>query len=519
VSAILSDYDLTYDGNVSEATLTLQALKTSAAEEDATGFDASGSGGTVLEDPKNHEGDHGSNSKPSDSAGLRSTSDAISSLSVSSVSRSQNGASPSSTSESDEIDDLDDEAKVARLVEMFPTIPCHRVSFVLKKCNGRWQRAMEELLNHVWFEDAAASSEDGHVVQVKGIDGFAEEVLPTRNRKLKGKKQRQRENTIDESEVPAMADAAKLNPWKQTSDDIDFLCTRMNFARPAISSMYHKCGASTAATIAAFCNPQETPALSMPPMSPTIEANATELNSDFPTLTSDQCIALIRMTYASTSSAHELAKVLTARPVKVPTGSLQVIPRYTPFTEDPSPPSSPSRPTHSSSTLLPLDHANSLAASTSSARTTAFSNAQRAHRLGRSDPLMKAASSYYASLGHDLSAQHATASAAAADALVASQSPSPNHEIDVHGVNVKDAVRIAGDRTSSWWEGLGEEKAMRRVGEEVGGGGLKIVTGVGRHSEGGRAKLGPAVGKALVQDGWRVEIGSGFLVVKGKARR
>jgi hypothetical protein len=33
------------------------------------------------------------------------------------------------------------------------------------------------------------------------------------------------------------------------------------------------------------------------------------------------------------------------------------------------------------------------------------------------------------------------------------------------------------------------------------------------------SRLGPAVSKALISDGWRVEIGRGFVTVVGAARR
>jgi len=48
---------------------------------------------------------------------------------------------------------------------------------------------------------------------------------------------------------------------------------------------------------------------------------------------------------------------------------------------------------------------------------------------------------------------------------------------------------------------------------------LRIVTGVGRHSAGGKGVLGPAVGNALEREGWKVdrgESGRGYLVVRGK---
>lgn len=49
--------------------------------------------------------------------------------------------------------------------------------------------------------------------------------------------------------------------------------------------------------------------------------------------------------------------------------------------------------------------------------------------------------------------------------------------------------------------------------------GFRIITGVGRHSHDGTSRLGPAVGKMLAREGWRVEVGEGVLTVTGVVRR
>lgn len=51
------------------------------------------------------------------------------------------------------------------------------------------------------------------------------------------------------------------------------------------------------------------------------------------------------------------------------------------------------------------------------------------------------------------------------------------------------------------------------------GSGFRIVTGKGTHSEGGRGRLGPAVGGMLVREGWRVEVTEGVVAVTGRARK
>jgi hypothetical protein len=95
----------------------------------------------------------------------------------------------------------------------------------------------------------------------------------------------------------------------------------------------------------------------------------------------------------------------------------------------------------------------------------------------------------------------------AAEKLVESQSFKGG--VDLHGVSVEDAKRITGEKVREWWQGLGEE----RKGE------FRIVTGKGNNSERGVGKLGPAVGKMLIREGWKVEVTPGFLVIKGLAKR
>lgn len=127
---------------------------------------------------------------------------------------------------------------------------------------------------------------------------------------------------------------------------------------------------------------------------------------------------------------------------------------------------------------------------------------------------MSGAASYYSSVSRDASASLRSHEAAVADALVAGHSR-PG-EVDLHGVTVRDAVRIARVEVESWWEAQGREWAREGKAKAAG---LRVVTGVGRHSESGKGKLGPAVGGMLVREGWKVEIGEGVIEVAGRVRR
>lgn len=145
----------------------------------------------------------------------------------------------------------------------------------------------------------------------------------------------------------------------------------------------------------------------------------------------------------------------------------------------------------------------------------AFEKASAAYRRGKSDRLMGGAASYYAIIGRDHVDRAKRETAAAAEALVDSQSTKT--VLDLHGVSVQHAVRIATSRVENWWESLGDSK-YRTGGGAARREGYRIITGLGRHSKNGMARLGPAVARTLAKEGWRVEVGEGVLVVTGMVR-
>ncbi|KAF2670314.1 hypothetical protein BT63DRAFT_234563 [Microthyrium microscopicum] len=149
------------------------------------------------------------------------------------------------------------------------------------------------------------------------------------------------------------------------------------------------------------------------------------------------------------------------------------------------------------------------------AGTEAYSKAALAFRRGKSDPLYGGAAAYYSEEARTHYAAFKSSSAAEADAHVAKTSTAT--QIDLHGVNSSDGQRIALAHVRLWWNSLGETK-IRFQGRTGVGEGFRIVVGAGRHSAGGKAVLGPAVSRALVGDGWKVEIGSGLVLVKGRQK-
>lgn len=411
------------------------------------------------------------------------------------------------------LEELDVESKERALREMFPSVKKFRISYTLKKSGENLGRAVEELLNRVFFEEE--QGEDG--VLLKGIDGFVEDSVGRRGRQGKGKKKRQLRNGRRTSSTPAQFtdhDTEEgISTWEAARRDVEFICQRTGLPMQTVSSQYHAHSASMPATIGALLEMTTSEVATIALDESTIQTHASELGGEFPTISMPQLIALIRLTYPSTASAHELAKLLTVKPSRTKqSGGIEIITKYSPIALNEAGLSSPVKRSAAENLRLDLSTAAALAATNTLARQTAFNQASAAYRKSKSDPLMGAAAGYYSSLGRDHDAIAKKYSAAAADALVDSQSS--GLDLDLHGVSVKDAVRIARERVTAWWVALKETEPG--LGSKRG---FRIVTGMGRHSEGGRGKLGPAVGKMLVREGWKVEIGEGVLVVRGIARR
>lgn len=383
------------------------------------------------------------------------------------------------------------------LMEMFPTMKLFDVEFVLKKVEFQYMKAVEELLNHIYFEE---ESKDGNQIVKKSVDAFFDSETSS-GRKTHGKKKRQTRGASSASS-PLADPSVVRGSWDRAKEEVDFIQQRTYLPRQTVSSAYHKSDASLAPTITALCATSDSNPYLTSTSQSTLQAHISELSMKFPSIPRSQATTLVYLSHPSTTSAHELARVLAT---SLETSPSKITPHY--LLRPPSPPSEES--SAKSLARLPALNTSQLA----SARSTALAQANTAYRKSKSNPLMAGAASYYSSVGRETSASLRRQETALAEKLVSSQSR-PG-EVDLHGVRVHDAVRIAKEEVESWWENEGREWAREgKVMKE----GLKIVTGIGRHSQGGKGKLGPAVGAMLVKERWKVEFGEGFLIVLGKAR-
>jgi hypothetical protein len=513
--AILSDFDLSYPTQVASARQTLDLLKETVAIEQASGFDPSGASGIDLlfDEPQNVRGEDESASAKS-LQGWRSQTDdtslsqELSSLDLEVPTYSEQGAFTSRRDSPDktyisELDGLNEDEKEKTLIGIFPALKPFDIKWTLKKCKWDASLAIDELMTQSFLEESGSRH--------RGIEAFSESDVPSRPRK--GKSKKKRGNRLEDTVESATTEAPVQSKWDAGKKDVEFIVEKTGMPFQQVTTMYHQHGASVHQTISAIIQAHQS--MNMESDDPMVQINTFELKQDFPSIPTSDLEALIQLTHPSLSNARELAQALSYQPA-IRKGGIQINFRHAPIglsskserktKAKSSSPVFPSRP-------LDAVTAANLASSYHHARDVAFIQASVAYRKGKSDHLMGGAAAYYSQLGRDADAKARHADSVRADALVAAQSS--RTELDLHGVNVKDAVRIASEKVAAWWE---EKREDRAAGRGIGGG-FRIVTGVGRHSEGGRGKLGPAVGKMLMREGWKVEVLMGVLVVIGVVRR
>jgi hypothetical protein len=488
--AIISDYDLTIQSELGAARQTLDILKADAEAEEISGFDASASSGVDWTIPEGPGGSNSTRSLPE----WASTPDNTS-LSQDLSSLELDGYSESSEDKAfgTELDGLDEEGKVSLLSNVFPVLSEFSIRFTLKKYKWDANLAVDDLMTQAFLEANGG--------RPRGIEAFSESDLTVKSRKRKGKKK-----VEVGGEIQSPVSPTEVSKWDTATDDMQFISRRTGVPLSQVSSMYHKNGASVLATLSAIITAHQE--LKVDSDDPLIHSKVIDLAHEFPSLPSSTLEAIVQITHPSDAYAHDLAKALAVRPNNKPNIQIQI--RQAPIQLDPAPSPAAVKP-YDYGKGVPLEEATAKAAKYYQVRDASFQQASAAYRRGKSDHLMGGVSAYYAQQGRDADALARNAQSAAADALVARQSS--RTELDLHNLNVHDAKRITKERVTTWWHELG----TTRGGPSY----YKIVIGRGNHSDRGVAKIGPAVGKMLIRDGWKVEVGdnNGILNVMGLAKK
>ncbi|GFF38513.1 smr domain-containing protein C1235.03 [Aspergillus udagawae] len=529
-TAIVSDYDLENAAQVQQLRDTLDTLKLSAWEQEDLPFDPSGTSGLSPGTTGDADGILSERSgsqngtAPSRETDLTSLASDFSSVGLDDRRTRSQGRSSSlrytiGLDGSLSLSGASEDDKVGYLTDMFPSVDRFTVQHSLRKSAGDIDRAMDVLLNIAFF-DEQHEDEDGTKLAIpKGIDGFGEcsngDTGRKKNRKRKGKN---KNNPVQGLSSPSASgymqdENLPVNKWDAGQKDIEFICSRTLpvLKKEAVTSAYHANGASLPLTIRSLAM-AHAPEENHINAHPVLLAQVAELTQEFPSVAPTLLGGLLKITRDSTSAAGELAVAMLTRPAASSVSNLIKITAAPPplDLDDDEPKRSSVEPR-----VLRHDTARVTAGDHFVASAEAFHKASAAYRRGKSDKLMGGAAAYYSSVGRDHLERAKREAAAAADALVDSQSTS--NSLDLHGVSVQDAVRIASSRVTEWWDSLGDAKYMR--GGEAARSGFRIITGVGRHSHDGTSRLGPAVGKLLAREGWRVEVGEGVLTVTGVVRR
>ena len=454
------------------------------------------------------------------------------------------------------IEDLATNEKEEFLTQICPEIKKFDIAYTLKRNNGNFRKTLDEFLNQIWVQ------ENSKIASLpKSVDGFFNEeddggagpVGTRRKGKKRAKKKLLQQQSSSESQQSSSSSSlspdlepsagtgtstpngnAAPNIWATKASDLTYLTTRLPNIDPAtLSPLYHQCNTSIRSTLMCLCKVDSKRWTSLDPENTDIQISAATLLSTHTALETRDALTLTLLTHPFSNYANDLAIALLKTPTSSPTtgtfdhdskpatlqpqykrpdlsSTLQFSPIQTHISIDPN--ADPNTLLSSASTALSL-------------RETRYAQASRAYRLSRSQPLMGGAAAYYSAASRSASNRARELTSLAADALIASQAPPKGREwesVDLHGLSAADAVRVTMPLVANWWRG--KEEGWERdggVGRKGGMGheGFRIITGRGGHSEGGRAKVRPAVVGALKKGGWRVWEGEvGWVVVSGRVR-
>lgn len=409
--------------------------------------------------------------------------------------------------------------KVNVLTVMFPGVALLDVEQSLKKSDGDVDKSIDLLLNLSFFNETVATSDDGSISVPKGIDGFSAGNADIGRSKGRNKKHNKKNRLPLAASPRSEAESAPtINKWETGQADIDFICSCIpDLTKGKISAIYRSKGMDLRATIKALALENQIDNFEIN-QDPVVTDHVAELTAVYPTISKTTLVGLLRLTGNKVTPANELAAVLLRQPSQTEISELI---KFTPAPlnldedEDDSLGASYS-PGEIVYNNTEFENLQATANANFAASAAAHMQAAQAARRSRSNPLYGGASAYYRQVGQQHRERAMNQLAAASDQLVDRQSS--NCDLDLHGVTVENAKRIVRERVAAWWDSIGDAKYVRGGGVDIHGG-YKIVTGIGRHSRDGTSRLGPAVGKMLISEGWRVCITPGSLIVLGVARR
>ncbi|KAK6854328.1 hypothetical protein PG995_009421 [Apiospora arundinis] len=532
ILSICSDFHLDDPEQFQLARGILLSISRDVEAEEATGFNPSGIGADDVVDINKLNLDDAdeiaaaaveSDVKSSD--GLTTTTESSQAQSLFSGSSSK--ASTIDASETFRVgvfDGLKDSEKEEQLLSMFTSLKPVDIRLALRKNKGDASLAIDHLLNIQLLEQTGE--------RVKGVDGFytPDETAPQRKRKGKKKKAGVRApetksaspSSPTSSSEGTSLNVANLDTQLHHAQNITYLSERFTQPESDVSAIYHQRGESMGAAVIQIVDNYL--ALGIQPVfGPSLSAFEEQLRKKYSWIPTEYFSPIIELT-PTREYAENIIEVLAKYFEK---------PEYLKYDISYSVASSPAdgellssngvidlrkKPASSSVPTTPgtgpfpgnLKSATASAQSLAAMRDHSYNSAASAFKKGRSDPLFRLAAGYYSERAREQADAQRNAASIEASYLV-EQNRTAN-KIDLHGLTVQDGVSIALQCVRKWWEGLGEDRARKARD------GFTVVTGIGRHNSDGKSRLRSNVCKALLADGWNVQVLTGQFLVIGRKR-
>ncbi|KAI1846037.1 hypothetical protein JX266_007846 [Neoarthrinium moseri] len=520
ILSICSDYDLTEPDEFQAAREILLSISKDVEAEEATGFNPSGLGANKVVDINGAGADEPGETRNVSESDLKSN-DGFTSATESSAPQSvlSTGSSKTSTQDAPEpihlglFDGLSNHEKEIRLGEMFTLLKPIDVKLALQKAKGDADLALDVLLNTEHLEQMGQ--------RLKGVDGFyvADDAVQAKKRKGKKKKGFGRISESANSSSTNVSVDSKAND-ETHQQNIAFLADRLPLQESDVATIYYQHDSSMGATVVQFLD-NYMMALGIEPTQTCRSRDADDLAKEFSWIPTKYITPILEITAPTRQHALDIIHILAdyyEKPayLKYDVSYRVAAPRLDIETPENSssntrggkswsalakagPPSlnqtlSPQSPVLSSSDFAAL-------------RDQSYNYAGATFKKGG---LYRQAAVVYSERGRELAQSHRQATSAEAAYMV--DRTSTHNKIDLHGITVQDGVDIALERVRRWWESLGEDRARKAKD------GFTIVTGLGRHSADGKSRLRINVCKALVADGWKVEVLTGQYLVTGRRR-
>ncbi|RDA92408.1 hypothetical protein CP533_4696 [Ophiocordyceps camponoti-saundersi (nom. inval.)] len=499
IVAIAGDYDLNNPASFDAARSTLQRLAHNVPSEEATGFNPSG-----IPVSRDEARDDAAVASTTSASLSRPTSETIA-TDLSSVTSSSAAvaepldlAQPRITS----FDNDSDESKTRLLQSMFCEMREFDVQYSLKKANGDFQSALDDLLDMQYLQSTGQ--------QVKGIDGFFDH--EDDSSKNKRKKKRKKRGASTSASTPSSQNDSIVRD--NGSDEIDYIAERFNIRSDEVSGIYNKNRRCGGATVVELLDSYISHGVASQDDAGRQQADV--LTRRYRNVPEKYLLTIVQVAGSISQFADDLAALLNKHFSRKPKSQkLNLGYRLTPLPQEDieggggTVATIKQLPAQSSAAPEDFNRAMQLAHSHRQAKRDAVASAARLHRSGAANPLYRQAASVYAEKARDEAKQAQQAASSAADLFVAQHST--DCSVDLHGVPVHDGVRIALQKTRDWWDGLGEFRAKKAKDQ-----GFTVITGLGRHCAGGVSRMRQSVAAALLQDRWKLQVLTGMFVVTGR---